>query len=439
MSQTYQSWGGIPKGWHAHTTRVRWQDELSFAVAQKNVLPYGLGRSYGDSCLNYEGNLIDVSGLNHFISFNETTGMLRCEAGVSLAQILEVFVPRGYFLPVTPGTKFVTIGGAIANDVHGKNHHVAGTFGCHVPQFELLRSDGTRLTCSKNQNSDYYEATIGGLGLTGVILWADVRLKHIASAAIDQEVVKYKTLDEFFKLSEQSEATHEYTVSWVDCTARGGSLGRGHFMRGDHSLSDDHDLDYRPSTKASVPFYFPNFALNEFTVKAFNNLYYHRQQAREVNNTVNFDKFFYPLDAILNWNRIYGRRGFFQYQFVVPLGDGPDRVAGILETIAASGMASFLAVLKVFGDKPSPGLLSFPMPGVTLALDFANVGEKALTLFNKLDDMVAEAGGRVYPAKDARMSATHFKTFFPQHTKLAKYVDPNFSSSFWRRVEGGKS
>lgn len=432
----YQSWGRYPTVVPRAVTAVRWRDELpDLAAMPTSVLPYGYGRSYGDSCLNAGGIALDVTGLRRFIAFDEETGVLRCEAGVMLADILDYFVPRGWFLPVSPGTKFVSVGGAIANDIHGKNHHRAGTWGCHVPRFELLRSCGERLICSPQENADLYRATIGGLGLTGLMIWADVRLKPITNAYIDEEQIRFDSLDQFFALTAESDATHEYTVSWVDCLIGGAGYVRGHFIRGNHS-TDPALADQLPAKQPSlaVPIDVPGALLNRWTVKAFNLAYYQRQQQKMVRKTIPYDPFFYPLDAIKDWNRMYGTRGFLQYQCVVPFDRDNAAIKEIFTRITHAGAGSFVTVLKTFGDIPSPGMLSFPKPGVTLAIDFPMHGARTLRLLEDLDGVVRESGGAVYPAKDARMSVESFQTFFPQWKEFARYIDPKFSSSFWRRV-----
>ena len=431
-----QSWGRYPKIEASQVKTVYWRSELpDLAAFDESVLPYAYGRSYGDSCLNEGGVSIDVSHLQRFISFDENKGLLRCEAGVSLAEILAVMVPRGWFLPVSPGTKFVSVGGAIANDIHGKNHHRAGTFGCHVTRFELLRSNGERLICSPEENSELFRATIGGLGLTGIILWAEVQLKPIVNPYIDMDHIRFVSLDEFFAISAESDQDFEYTMSWVDILIGGDNLCRGIFMRGNHNQSQE--LASKPMKKRlplALPFNFPSFVLNTLTVKAFNELYYHAQLKDRVHKTIPYDPFFYPLDSIHEWNRMYGKRGFLQYQFVVPFAVAHDAMREILARIRHSGEGSFLTVLKKFGDVQSPGMLSFPRPGLTLALDFAYGGQKTLQLLEDLDRIVRQSGGAVYPAKDARMSAESFQAFFPRWQEFSHYVDPHFSSSFWRRV-----
>jgi len=428
-----ESWGRYPKATHS-LHRLAWRsDPFPNGLAQP-VLPFGLGRSYGDSCLNDGGSLLLTRALNHFLAFDEEQGLLQCEAGVNLDEVLRFIVPRGWFLPTTPGTKFVTVGGAIANDIHGKNHHRAGTFGCNVTRFELLRSNGERLLCSPEQNSALFAATIGGLGLTGIITWAEFRLRRISNSMIEMESLPYANLSEFIEISAESDEHFEHTVAWLDCLAEGPSLGRGIFMRGNHAGPENHDLRVHRAPSLSVPVEFPDFVLNQYSIKAFNALYYAKGCLANTRSTVHYEPFFYPLDAINHWNRIYGRRGFFQYQFVIPFSGDQGAIREIISRIAASGQGSFLAVLKTFGDRPSPGMLSFPAPGVTLALDFSNQGPDTLRLFNELDSVVLEAGGRLYPAKDARMSAYSFQDRYPRWQEFSQYIDPQFSSSFWRRV-----
>ncbi len=431
-----RSWGRYPTVKHSEVQSVYWRSELpDLARFEQSLLPYAYGRSYGDSCLNEGGVSLDVSHLRRFISFDEDEGLLCCEAGVSLAEILELVVPRGWFIPVSPGTKFVSVGGAIANDVHGKNHHKAGTFGCHVTRFELLRSNGERLICTPHENTNLFQATIGGLGLTGVILWAEFRLKPVVNPFIDMERIQFSSLDEFMQISAETDKKYEYTMSWVDILIGGRDLCRGIFMCGNNDQSRS-----RPSKNIGkklpliVPFDFPSFILNTFTVKSFNELYYHSQFSKRVQRVVPYEPFFYPLDSIHEWNRMYGKRGFLQYQFVVPFEDGFGAMREIIGRIRQSGEGSFLTVLKTFGTIPSPGMLSFPRPGLTLALDFAYGGQKTLQLLDELDRIVRQSGGAVYPAKDARMSAENFQAFFPRWQEFAQYVDPHFSSSFWRRV-----
>ena len=405
----------------------------TLSKGHKSLLPYGLGRSYGDSCLNLDGALLKSTHFDHFIEFDQDEGILRVEGGVTVADILRVIVPKGYFLPVTPGTKYVTIAGAVANDVHGKNHFQDGTIGCHVTRFELLRSTGAKLICSPHEHGDLFKATIGGLGLTGFMTWVELKLKK-GSGYFDVETVKFRNLDEFFAISEESNEEYCYTMSWVDCLAKGSQLGRGIFMRGNHATNppaEPCEVSQRP--RVAVPFEFPNFALNKFSIRLFNEVYFNKFRAFNRSINQHFEPFFYPLDAVHQWNYIYGKRGFFQYQFVVPR-DAKDTLVKIFERIALSQQGSFLAVFKEFGDRESPGLLSFPKPGYTLALDFANLGDSTLQLLTALDELVLEVGGSLYPAKDARMTSEVFRTCFPNYMDIEAHRDPAFSSTFWQRV-----
>ncbi len=428
---TFESWGRTPRC--THTVSPLFSRRQSLPRRTDSLLPFGLGRSYGDSCLNDNGSLLLTRGLDRWIRFDRDTGRLECEAGVSLDDIHHLTVPAGWFLPVTPGTRFVTVGGAIANDVHGKNHHRSGTFARHVRSFELLRSDGSRRLCSRQQNADWFRASVGGLGLTGLITRAELQLRPIVSPLIDNEEIRMRNLNEFFDLADASDATHEYTVAWVDCLAGGDALGRGIFIRGNHS-STPAPLVVPPPRSLPVPLDAPSFLLNTHSVRAFNSLYAAKLKTDRVRGDKHYQPFFYPLDAVGHWNRLYGKRGFFQHQCVVPRDGYGGPIRDILRRIAASGQASFLAVLKLFGDLPAEGLLSFPRPGVTLALDFPNRGPSTLRLLDELDSVVFSHGGALYPAKDARMSPAHFQKSFPALDTFERYRDPAFSSSFWRRV-----
>jgi len=432
--ETFQSWGHYPR-LKSTLAPLHWMGDFPLAERPGTaMLPVGLGRSYGDVCLLDGGTLLDTRGLVRLIDFNAETGLLRCEAGVSLAEILDFAVPRGWFLPTTPGTKYVTVGGAIANDIHGKNHHVAGTFGRHVPRFELVRSDGTRMVCSATENAEWYRATIGGLGLTGLITWAEVELRPIVSRMIEYKGIKFRGVEEFLALSHAAGEV-EYMVAWIDCVSEGGSFARGILMQGEHAASAGPLYASRPG-HLTVPVDMPSLLLNRWTVSAFNSLYFHKQLQREKTALLDYEPFFYPLDSVLHWNRIYGREGLLQFQCVLPDSGDTRGITQILRTITASGLASFLAVIKVFGDVPSPGLMSFPRPGVTLALDFPVRREVSFKLLDRLAEITLEFGGCMYPAKDARMTAKQFQSFYPQWPEFAAYVDPAFSSAFWKRVTG---
>lgn len=433
-----ESWGKYPQTKAIVRPLVSRQQSLSEALDgvrdTLTYLPYGQGRSYGDSCLNDQNILIPTDRLNRFIELNHETGILKVEAGLTLKEVLDHVVPQGWFLPVVPGTQFVTIGGAIANDIHGKNHHVAGTFGCHVKSLELLRSDGSRRICSLEKNGEWFKATLGGLGLTGVIVWAEIQLKKISGPWISRETVRFAHLGKFFELTEESDDKFEYTVGWMDCLSHGKNLGRGVFFRGNHLLLKEVEgKKLKREAIKTFPFNAPEFLLNRLTMKTFNTLYYHTHPSKK-SELVHYRPFFFPLDGINHWNRLYGKRGFFQYQCVVPYEGTQSPIYEIIECFAKSGLGSFLTVIKTFGKINSPGILSFPRRGVTLTLDVPNEGKKTLRVLEQLDERVVEAGGRVYPAKDARMSKESFKNYFPERQEFEKYKDPHFSSSFWRRV-----
>ncbi len=430
----YESWGRWPRASQT-IVRLHSTSDDPFARARPPVLAYGLGRSYGDACLNDGGVLLDTRGLDRFLRLDDEAGVLTCEAGVSLDEILQLVQPHGFFLAVVPGTRNVTVGGAIANDVHGKNHHRAGTFGCHVDSFVLLRSSGERVRCSRSENAELFRATIGGLGLTGLILSATLRLRRVPSTWIRSESVPLRDLDEFFEASARADAESEFTVAWIDCLARGARTGRGILYRGNWAEAPADRARGERRRRLSVPIELPFSPLNRWTLGAFNAAYYAKARASSRVRTVRAAPFFFPLDSVEHWNRIYGLAGFHQFQCAIPAEPAPAAIREMLTSIAAAGEGSFLAVLKRFGDIASPGLLSFPRTGVTLALDFANRGERTVRLFRELHAMVKANGGRLYPAKDAHMSAEQFRA---QHASVLPAfraaIDPAFSSSFWRRV-----
>jgi len=366
----------------------------------------GLGRSYGDSALSDKIALSER--LNHFISFDQKTGQLRCEAGVSLDDILKVFVPKGWFLSVTPGTKFVTVGGAIASDVHGKNHHLEGSFSDHVTSLTLI-TDGQEVTCSREEYPDLFHATCGGMGLTGMITEATFKLKPIKSAYISQKVIKAKNLETALELFDQHQDV-TYSVAWIDCLSTGENLGRSLLMLGEHA--DKGELTTHKESLLNMPCDMPSLLLNKHTIQAFNLAYYHKQLKEEVVNSIHYDSFFYPLDGINNWNRMYGSNGFTQYQFVIPKEAGKQGLSEILAAIAESKQGSFLAVLKVFGQG-NHNPLSFPMEGYTLALDF-KLNDKLFALLDRLDLIVRKHQGRLYLTKDVRMSEAMFKASYPR-------------------------
>lgn len=394
-------------------------------------IAYGNGRSYGDICLNPGGPLWLTRGLDRFIAFDEETGRLTCEAGVLLRDIQRLFVPRGWMLPVCPGTQLVTVGGAIANDVHGKSHHSAGSFGDHVHRLHLVRTTGEQLSCGPTERADWFAATVGGMGLTGVITQAELQLRRVPGPWLTSQTLPYISLDEFFRLSAESGDDWEYSVSWIDCLSQ---HGRGLFMRGNHV-----DAGERPVPRAralTMPVQPPVSLVNRLSLRPFNWAYFNLNKGKSRPTVVHYEPFFHPLDNVLEWNRMYGPKGFHQYQSVVPMAQGREAVQAMLQAISASGEGSFLAVLKTFGDRQAPGMLSFPAPGVTLALDFPHRGERTLRLFERLDAIVKEAGGRLYPAKDARMSREMFEAGYPRLNEFLPFRDPGISSAMSRRLLG---
>jgi FAD/FMN-containing dehydrogenase len=401
------------------------------ALPERNFLPRGLGRSYGDVCVNDQGSLLHAFRRDRLLEFDEVRGVLRCEAGASIADICETMLREGWFPRVVPGTRYVTVGGAIANDIHGKNHHIAGSFGRSVKSIRLRRSD-----TGVHEVDDSHvlrNATIGGLGLTGLIEEAAIRLDRVPGPGIVQETKLFGgagTIDDYLALDEESNAW-TYTVGWIDTLDRG---LRGVFFRGEHCEGPNEWLTPRPA-KFAMPIDAPQWALGRWSAKAFNEIYYRAQSLNTAKReTIPLWQFFFPLDAVTAWNRAYGKRGFVQYQFVVPREAARETVPKILLHLRDANVASYLAVIKSFGDSKSPGLMSFPMPGVTVALDVPAPNDRDRRTLDRADAMVADVGGRVYPAKDARMSHVMFKRFYPQWEQLESIRDPMISSSFWRRV-----
>jgi FAD/FMN-containing dehydrogenase len=427
------SWGRYPAQ-PQQSRQVHWRDDIRTALqtTPSPTLPFGNGRAYGDSCLAVSGTVIHMRPADRIIAADWTTGVMRAEAGITLAEILEHAVPRGWFLPVVPGTSHVTLGGAIANDVHGKNHHRRGTFGCHVRAFELVRSDAGPLVCSHQAHGDLFRATIGGLGLTGVISWAEIALMPVSSIAVETVAQRFDTLEDFFALAEEKDHTHEYGVAWIDGMATGRQRGRGIYIAADHARPTASATP--PAHRLSIPFTPPVSLVNSLTTRIFNPLYWRRASPTGRRRMIHHVPFFQPLDGIRNWNRLYGRRGFQQFQCVVPDQTAPGVIGDLLDTVARSGLASPLAVLKRCGDIASPGLLSFPMKGVSLAIDFPQSRGLATSLLPRLDAIVHLAGGRLYPAKDAHMSAAHFKAAYPEWKTLEQHRDPALKSRFWERV-----
>jgi len=425
------SWGRLGQ-WEHDVKPLTDRRQVAKIIRDNNPgIAQGMARSYGDVCLNPNGILWKTTGLDRFISLDQSTGRLVCEAGVLLRDIQRLVIPRGWILPVTPGTQLVTVGGAIANNVHGKNHHVLGSFGDHVQQLTLLRTDGEVIDCGPQIKQDWFAATVGGLGLTGVILLAEIQLRQISGPWLETETIPYENLNEFFSLADSSEVDWEHTVSWIDCIS---GEGRGLFMRGNHAEKQNRvEPNNRSKTMPIVP---PVSLVNRITLRPFNMAYFNLNRMKKGRALAHYTSFFYPLDNLLEWNRMYGPKGFYQYQSVVPRADGQEAVQAMLREIARSGEGSFLAVLKTFGDRPSVGMLSFPQPGVTLALDFPNKGAQTLKLFERLDAIVREAGGRIYPAKDARMPRDLFEAGYPRLAEFLPYRDPGIGSAMSRRLMG---
>ena len=425
------AWGRLARDEHQLTPLPRPQEVAACIRKSAPGLPFGNGRSYGDVCLNPGGTLWLTRGMDRFISFDEVNGRLVCDAGVLLQDIQRLAVMRGWMLPVTPGTQLITVGGAIANDIHGKGHHSAGSFGDHLLSFTLARTDGTELTCPPSENADWFAATVGGIGLTGVIVQAELQLRRVPGPWLESQTIPYTSLDEFFALSAASENDWEYSVSWIDCLS---AQGRGLFMRGNHADVGPRPLP-RPHTR-TMPLQPPVSLVNALTLRPFNWAYFNLNKGKSDSSIVHYEPFFYPLDNLHAWNLMYGPKGFYQYQSVVPMENGRDAVQAMLQAISNAGEGSFLAVLKTFGNRQAPGMLSFPMPGVTLALDFPNHGDRTLRLFERLDAIVREARGRLYLAKDARMPRDMFLAGYPRLREFMPYRDPGIRSALSRRLMG---
>ena len=423
FTQKVTNWGNFPVVEKEIKSEDTLQKIKDFVQNNNEIIARGNGRCYGDASLSE--HIFSTKRLNKLISFDRLNGIIECESGVLLSEILEVIVQQGYFLYVTPGTKFISVGGAIASDVHGKNHHAEGCFSEYVISFSLLNENGEVLICSRTENTDKFWATIGGMGLTGIILSAKFKLKNIETAYIRQESIKAENLDEIFKLFDESE-DWTYNVAWIDCLQKGKNIGRSILMRGEHAFKhqlpnklQEKPLRLKKKLNLTVPFYFPNFVLNNLTVKIFNFLYFNKQTKKEVKNNVDYETFFYPLDIANDWNKIYGKGGFIQYQFVIPKEKGKEGMKEILETIAKSGNGSFLAVLKLFGKNNAEAYNSFPIEGYTLALDF-KVNAKLKHLIKKLDEVVEAYGGRIYLTKDSMSKSS--LTNYLQNVQNPKFV-----------------
>jgi FAD/FMN-containing dehydrogenase len=445
-TQRLSGWGRYPAEDCAvfRPEKRRTVAEILESEQQPHYIARGLGRSYGDTAVNGGGGVLSTVRLNRMLAFDDDTGILECEAGVSLAEIVSVFLPRGWFLPVTPGTKFVTVGGAIANDVHGKNHHRDGTFCAHVPKLTLLTPKGKEITCSPVKDKDVFWATVGGIGLTGIILTATIQLQRVKSAHMKVDYRRLPNIHKTLATIRETDEHYQYSVAWVDCLAKGNSLGRSVLMLGNHAEpgelgSGKAPFAAKPSKKPGVPFDFPGIALNPLTIKAFNAAFYATHPTSD-SKIIDYDTYFYPLDAVNNWNRIYGKRGFTQYQATFPT-DQVEGLVKLLERLSAASCASFLAVLKRFGPQ-GEGLLSYPFEGYTLTLDIP-IREGLLAFLQDCDRLVLEYGGRLYLAKDMCMRADTFAAMYPrvaEFRKVRRKLDPNgvLSSRMARRLRLAK-
>lgn len=398
----------------------------------------GAGLSYGDASLSK--NILSSQRFNRILTFDPQLGVITAECGATLDEILKVIVPQGWFLPVTPGTKFITVGGAVAGDVHGKNHHSEGSFCRYVTKLTVMLANGEMQVCDRDNNSLLFKTICGGLGLSAAILTVQFRLKAIESSFIKQENIIVNNLDEMLaKLQDFESST--YSVSWIDCLAKGKSLGRGVIMLGEHAMAEEvrgnKKLLTHRQPRFNVPFFFPSFLLNSTSVRAFNFLVFNKYKLSAKKSFVHYDPYFYPLDFVRNWNKLYGKRGFLQYQFVIPFQGANQGLRLILNEISKSGLASFLAVLKALGEGEST--LSFPMQGFTLALDFP-ITDKIFPFLDKLDKMVVDLGGRIYLVKDARMTPETYRKGYPNADIFRENVirfDPThkFTSLLSQRLE----
>jgi len=416
---------------------------LVAGAPQATLIARGLGRSYGDAALNGGGAVLRTDCLDRMLAFDPDSGLLSCEAAVSLADVLETFLPRGFFFPVTPGTKFVTVGGAIAADVHGKNHHRSGSMAAAVVDFRLLTASGEVRTCSREENADLFWATLGGMGLTGVVLDARLRLRRVETAYMAVDVERVPDLDALLERSEAADDRYDYGVAWIDCMARGRALGRSVLLRANHAATDEVPAERRGNPlripgrfEPAVPFVLPGPVLNRWSMQAFNELFYWTHPTRHT--VTDCVRYFYPLDSVRRWNRIYGRRGMVQYQLVLPPETARTGIVEALEALARERLPSFLAVLKSFGAA-SGGLLSFPRPGFTLAMDLPRVGPALARATARLDEIVLRHGGRVYLAKDATLGAGRVAEMYPDLPRFREVkakVDPagRFASSQSRRL-----
>lgn len=441
VTKNISGWGNYPSS-SAILSRPERYRQLK--IGEGKTIARGLGRSYGDASLNSDQHVILMERLNRFLSFDPNRGLLRVEAGASLEEILEIFVPRGWFLPVTPGTKFVTLGGCIAADIHGKNHHADGTIGAHVSEMELILADGSHRRCSPTRDAELFWATVGGMGLTGIISEATLKLIPIESAYMKVTHSAAKDLDHILSLLEDKSTEDKYSVAWIDCLSKGQNFGRSILMTGHHAslaevpAKNKQPLQVKSPKKLSIPMNFPSWTLNSWSVGAFNTWFYRFQSQKNEPFLTDYDSYFYPLDAIKGWNKVYGKKGFLQYQFVIPSKNAGKGLQNILNELTISRRASFLAVLKRFGAE-GEGLLSFPREGYTLALDIP-INKSLFPFLDHLDEIVLANEGRLYLAKDARMKPETFHAMYPRlekWQKIKKQVDPEgrLSSDLSRRLQ----
>jgi decaprenylphospho-beta-D-ribofuranose 2-oxidase len=426
-----KSWGKHPKV-KSNVFKMGNIDELKQILNNHNeLISYGNGRSYGDSALST--NIIDVRPSNLFLEFNNKSGLLHVQAGVLLADIIETFVPRGWFLKVTPGTKYITIGGAIASDIHGKNHHSVGCFSESLKEFNIMTANGNIVQCSKDIEPELFKATCGGQGLTGVILNAKIYLNKINSMYLNQTIIKTNNLKETFNAFEKYQ-NKAFSVAWIDCFAKKDKLGKCLLMLGD--FRDDGNLKYKLNTQKNIPFNFPKFILNSLSIRLFNWIYYNRIRKKITKKKVSIDTFFYPLDSLGHWNRIYGKEGFTQYQFILPKESSFEGLEKILTMISNSNRGSFLSVLKLYG-RANDNYLSFPMEGYSLALDF-KIDKGIFDFLDKLDEIVCEFNGRVYLAKDVRISKENFEKGYPYIEDFRNYRKANNMSKKFQSLQSNR-
>src|SRR5882757_709740 len=428
MRKNIANWGNYPV-MESDEKQFSFTDEIKQVVTGRNkLIARGNGRCYGDASL--AETTLNTLKYDKVLSFDTEKGIFECQSGMLLSDILTVVVPKGWFLPVTPGTKFITVGGAVGSDIHGKNHHVDGSFSNHIVDMDIMLATGEVVTCSPTLRTDLFEATYGGMGLTGIITRVKFGLKKIETSYIRQKQVKADNLEHLIRLFDEYK-DYTYSVAWIDCLKKGAHFGRSILILGEHAEIKDLNaqqqkdpLQLPKKKEITFPFTLPSWVLNKLTVKAFNFLYYGKNFKKEINNTVSYEPFFYPLDAILHWNRGYGKKGFIQYQFVLPL-EAKQGLIEILQRISDKGMGSFLAVLKVFGKQDS--LISFPMEGYTLALDIP-VRKGLFETLDELDKIVLQYGGRLYMSKDARMKPEVLQAGYkhlPRFLSILKKYNPD--------------